>query len=82
MKTRDEILIEIKGIIATSLNIPIETITEDSRIEELSVDSIQLFELLLAFEKAYTIETTYEDVVQLHTVRDIVDYAERTVYKV
>jgi acyl carrier protein len=82
MKTRIEIFDEIQEVIATSLKIPQQTIADDTKIADLTEDSIQLFELLLSFEKKYQMETTYEDVVKLNTVGDIVTYVACTVYMI
>jgi len=80
MKTYQEISEEVRKIIADALHCPVEQVTESSVIADLSADSIQLFELLLAFEKAYGIETSYDDVVKLHTVEDVVKYVKRVKY--
>ena len=80
MKSRDEIFTEVVSVIATALNRPAEGMSEESKIAELSADSIQLFELLLAFEKHYEMETAYDDVVNLHTIGDIIDYLLRAKY--
>jgi acyl carrier protein len=72
-----EINIEVKELIADTLGIGLDTIQEESRLADLTNDSIQLFELLLAFERKYNTETTYEDIVQLNSVGDIVRYVNR-----
>ncbi len=77
----DEINDEVKTIIARVCTIPKETIKDSDLIDSLSADSIQLFELLLAFEKFYEIEAAYDDVLKLETVGDIVAYVSRVVYK-
>lgn len=41
---------EVHDFIAKQLNLPLEQITSASLIDELATDSIQLFELLIAFE--------------------------------
>ena len=68
----------IKGdayaLIAETLGISPEVITDESKINDLSEDSIKLFELLLAFEKRYQIKTSYEDIIRLVTVGDIISY--------
>lgn len=61
-------------IIADTLGIKKERISLDSRIEELARDSIQLFELILAFEKEFRQKADYEDLINIETVGDIVKY--------
>ncbi len=80
MKNYSEIAKEVIELMATSLGANASAITEESIIADLSRDSIQLFELLLAFEKAYEVETAYEDVVKMHTVRDVIEYVSRIKY--
>lgn len=80
MKSYAEIAGEVRSFIARALNMATEGVVEESVIADLSADSIQLFELLLAFEKEYEVETVYEDVVKLHTVRDVVEYVGRVKY--
>lgn len=81
MKDRAEVATEVCTIIATSLRRE-GKILEETNIADLSEDSIQLFELLLAFEKKYETETTYEDVVKLRTVGDIINHITDKVYSV
>jgi acyl carrier protein len=80
MKTLDAVREEAYAVIAEALNISAVTIRDDALVADLSADSIQLFELLLAFERFYEIETAYDDVVRLHTVGDIVEYIGRVKY--
>ncbi len=70
---------EVKEFIAKQLSLPIEQISLSSKIDDLTNDSIQLFELLIGFEKYYQVKTSYEDVVQLNTVEDIVKYVDTKV---
>lgn len=80
MKSYAEIKDEVVALIAQSLGMDAQTITEESGIADLSKDSIQLFELLLAFERVYDTKATYEDVVRLNTVRDIIEYVSKIKY--
>lgn len=81
IKSESEISDEVYIVIAQICGMPKETIRETDLIDTLSADSIQLFELLLAFEKKYGIEAVYDDVLQLETVGDITSYVTRVVYK-
>ena len=74
MKSYADISAEVKEFIASTLGSSLKHLNDACAITDLTTDSIQLFELLLAFEQYYQLETTYEDVVQLNTVGDIVDY--------
>lgn len=63
-------------IIADVVNTPLEKITLQSKIEELTSDSIQLFELILAFEREFKAEADYTDLMAIETVADIITYLE------
>lgn len=77
MKDYQDLREEVIRLISETLNISPDVITETSAIADLSADSIQLFELLLAFERTYQVETSYDDIVGLRTVGDIVLYIKR-----
>ncbi len=68
---------KVRSLVAETLQINPEKIEENSPLLELSKDSIQLFELLLAFEKQYSFEVTYDQVVHLHTVDDVTNFIEQ-----
>lgn len=81
MKSTEEITAEVVSIISKALNTNPESINSSDTIEGLSNDSIQLFELLLAFEKNYEVEVSYEEVAALNRVSDIVDYIKKVKYQ-
>ncbi len=50
-------------------------ITEDSSFkDDLGADSLDLFELVMAFEEEYGVEIPSEDLEKITTVGDIVEY--------
>lgn len=67
----------MQHVIADTLGTPREDITLQSKIEELTSDSIQLFELILAFEREFKAEADYTDLMAIETVADIVAYLEK-----
>ena len=42
--------------------------------DDLDADSLDLFELVMAFEEAYNVEIPSEDLEKLETVGDVMDY--------
>lgn len=65
----------VKEIIAEQLNLDGVEITEASSFkEDLGADSLDLFELVMAFEEEYSIEIPAEDLEQIATVGDIMEY--------
>lgn len=66
---------KIKEIVAEQLNTAEEGITLDTSFkEDLGADSLDLFELVMAFEDAYSVEIASEDLEKLVTVGDVIDY--------
>ena len=65
----------VKEIIEEQLNLDGVEITETSSFkDDLGADSLDLFELVMAFEEEYNIEIPAEDLEQINTVGDIMDY--------
>ena len=66
---------KIREIIADQLNIEADTITEETAFkEDLGVDSLDLFEIVMAFEEAYGIEIPSEDLEGLTTLGSVINY--------
>ena len=65
----------IAGIIREQLNLDNVEITEETSFkDDLDADSLDLFELVMAFEEAYNVEIPSEDHEKLETVGDVMDY--------
>ncbi|MFA6941233.1 MAG: acyl carrier protein [Clostridiaceae bacterium] len=66
---------KVKEIIANQLGADVEEITLDSSFaDDLNADSLDLVELLVALEEEYDISIPDEDISNLQTVGDVVDY--------
>jgi acyl carrier protein len=71
-----EIIVEQLGVSAE------EAVPQASFIEDLGADSLDIVELVMAFEEAFEIEIPDEDAEKIATVKDAIDYIEsRTVKK-
>ena len=65
----------IAGIIREQLNLDNVEITEETSFkDDLDADSLDLFELVMAFEEADNVEIPSEDLEKLETVGDVMDY--------
>ncbi len=65
----------VKEIIEEQLNVEGVEITEATRFkEDLEADSLDLFELVMAFEEEYGVEIPSEDLEQITTVGSVIDY--------
>lgn len=66
---------KMKEIIAEQLSVEEEIVTESSSFkEDLGVDSLDLFELVMALEDEYSIEIPSDDLQNLLTVGDVMNY--------
>lgn len=66
---------QIRTIIAKHFNKSEEIITMETNLaDELSADSLDVVELILAIEKEFSVEVDPDKAVDIKTVGDIVDY--------
>lgn len=66
---------KVVGIIKEQLNMnDAEIKMETSFKEDLNVDSLDLFELVMALEEEYNVEISSEDLEKLTTVGAVVEY--------
>ena len=66
---------KVAAIIREQLNQENVEITEATRFkEDLEVDSLDLFELVMALEDEYSVEIPAEDLENLATVGDVMNY--------
>ena len=64
---------KVKEIIAKQLNLDVDESTESTSFkDDLGADSLDLFELVMAFEEEYDIEIPSEDLEDIATVGDII----------
>ena len=65
----------VKEIIEEQLNLDGVEITEESRFkEDLQADSLDMFELVMAFEDEYGVEIPSEDLEKITTVGSVIEY--------
>lgn len=67
----------VKEIIEEQLNLENVEITEETRFkEDLDVDSLDLFELVMSFEEEYGVEIPSEELESLTTVGAVIKYLQ------
>jgi acyl carrier protein len=72
-----EIFESVKSIIVELLSIDEAKVTPEARFrEDLEADSLDLVELIMAFEEKYGAEISDEDAQKLTTVGEVVSYIE------
>lgn len=68
---------KIQEMIAESLGVDkVQVVESASFADDLSADSLDLFEMAMAFEEEFKVEIPAEDLEKLHTVGDVVQYIE------
>ena len=66
---------KMKEIIADQLGVSEDEVTlEASFKEDLDADSLDLFELVMALEEEYDVEIPCDDLAELNTVGDVINY--------
>ena len=74
----DNIESQVKEIIATQLSVEPEKVTSEAKfIEDLGADSLDIVELVMAFEDKFSVEVPDEDTEKLKSVKDVVDYIQQ-----
>ena len=68
---------KVKETVAEALGADIDTITaETSFKEDLGADSLDLFELVMAFEEEYGVSIPSEELENMATVGDVIRYIQ------
>jgi acyl carrier protein len=66
---------KVKDIIVEQLGVNPEQVTpQASFIEDLGADSLDIVELVMAFEEEFGVEVPDEEAEKLQTVQDVIDY--------
>ncbi|WP_448584134.1 acyl carrier protein [Thermocrinis sp.] len=70
----------IKEIIADQLGVEVEKLkNEASFVQDLGADSLDVVELIMAFEEEFGIEIPDEDAEKIRTVGDVINYLKEKV---
>ena len=78
MANQDEIKSKILDIVAEKLNKPKDSVTlEMSFVNDLGADSLDIVELVMAFEEKFGVEIPDEDSQQLVTVGKAAEYLQK-----
>lgn len=66
---------KIKEILKDRLDVDSENITEETSFrDDLGIDSLDLFEMVLCLEDEYGIEVPTEELEKMKTVKDVTEY--------
>ena len=73
---------KMKEMLAEQLNCEASIITpETSFKDDLGADSLDLFELVMALEDEYNVEIPAEELTDLNTVGDVIEYLKTKAWK-
>jgi acyl carrier protein len=73
--TREEVVAKVREHLSSELEVPIEEITESTRLrEDLDADSLDLYELVMELEDTYEISVSEEEAAGIETVGHAVDF--------
>jgi len=68
---------KVAEIIAEQVGISVEEIKPESKFtDDLGVDSLDLFQIIMAFEEEFGVEIVTEGTEKINTVQDAIDYIE------
>ncbi len=71
---------KVKEIIADQLGVEVDKVVPDAKfIDDLGADSLDVVELIMAFEEEFGIEIPDEDAEKIQTVGDVIDYLKKKV---
>lgn len=69
---------KVKKIVADILEVELESVTEDASIlDDLGADSIAVMEIVMELEEELDVEVPTEDILELKTVGDIIEYISK-----
>ena len=72
-----DIMEKVKKIVVEQLGIEEDMVTEKSSfIDDLGADSLDIVELIMAFEEEFDIEIADEDAEKIKVVADVIHYLE------
>ena len=69
----DEVAEKVIATLASVKRIPADTITLDTNLQQMGIDSLDVFTLLFELENAFKISIPDDDVRSIKTVQDVVD---------
>lgn len=70
---------KVKGIIADQLEVAAGKLNMETTLEDIDADSLDIVELVMALEEEFDLEISDQEVENIKTVGDIIEYIESQV---
>jgi len=71
---------KVKEIVVRELSVPENQVTENATFQgDLNADSLDVVELVMAFEDEFDVEIPDEEAEKITTVKEAVDYLEKKI---
>lgn len=78
MASNPETLVKIAEIVNDVAGVPVEDVQLDkSFVDDLDIDSLSMVEIVYSLQEAFSVDIPDDDVKNLRTVQDAVDYIEK-----
>jgi acyl carrier protein len=69
---------EIRQLVSDVTEVPVEKLTPDADFfRDLNIDSLKAIEIVAAFEKKYKIVIPEDDIPNIRTIRNIMEYLDK-----
>ncbi|MDD2554785.1 MAG: acyl carrier protein [Syntrophaceticus sp.] len=65
---------KVKSIVTEQLGVEGKEVTNVASFEELNADSLDVVELIMAFEEEFELEISDEEAEKIQTIGEVVDY--------
>lgn len=72
--TVEDTMQKVQKVIVDKLKIPQENVKAESTLKDLGADSLDIVDMIMAFEEIFGIEIKDEDAEKIKTVQEAVDY--------
>lgn len=72
--SEQDVFEKVKSIIIEQLGVEGEEVANAASFEDLNADSLDVVELIMAFEEEFELEISDEEAEKIQTVGEIVDY--------
>jgi acyl carrier protein len=78
-----DVLSDVKQIISRQVGVPLDQLHEDSRLESIGVESLDIIEIIFALEKKYNVAIPFNanesDALAFDTIGHVVDAVRKLV---